>query len=64
MVIAKILAELRGELGLVEEAIAHIEKMGRNKGKRASGPSRGSVGEINLNQTPRATSKETVGPNG
>jgi hypothetical protein len=57
MDIAKILAELRGELGLVEEAIAHIEKMGRNKSKRARDPSGGSV-KSNLNQTTKANSKE------
>jgi hypothetical protein len=56
MDIEKILAQLRGELNLIEKAIASLEDLGR-KEKRGRGRPPGLVSKSNQNETMKAPSE-------
>jgi hypothetical protein len=57
MDVGKFLAQLRGELDLIERAIASMEGLGR-KGKRGRGRPVGLVSKSNRNETMKASSEQ------
>jgi hypothetical protein len=56
MDVGKFLAQLRGELDLIERAIASMEDLGL-KGKRGRGRPLGLVSKSNQNETMKASSE-------
>jgi hypothetical protein len=56
MDVEKILAQLRGELDLIEKAIASMEDLAR-KGKRGRGRPLGLVSKGNQNEATKASSE-------
>ena len=58
MDVKKIVAQLRGELDLIEKTIASIENLGR-KAKRGSGRPMGLVTKSNQNETMKGSSRQS-----